>query len=331
MKESLMSSSFKRFKGNAVSYVSVGVLCALFLTLVSMFSFIDEIAFLLVIPILALPFLFASHISCYLLEADQPINIGGFFRYFISFFRPQFRGSFRGIISFLKSLAVYGIGLVISLLTMFLIFQNHYGSTFLESIEDLMKQYMNGVSYEELLNILRANNNLLLTFFSFVMSLPLPFAIVAFIYFISFSSISLYYRVNVVSGVPSLLRIGIATAYNQAKREMRKDWFKLNWPLLLLSLLGSISAGLICTFVFKAYLFLSPAFTLGAFILLIFFLPLYFSNMEVLYKHYENVFKDSNTKAIEIILSRIQNSIGLSEEEKRRLEESFKEDKEEKE
>ena len=53
--------------------------------------------------------------------------------------------------------------------------------------------------------------------------------------------------------------------------------------------------------------------------------------MEVLYNRYENVFKEGNKMAIESILERIQTSIDLSEEEKRNLENSFKNDNEEKE
>ena len=332
MNESLVSSSFNRFKKNMPSYIAVGIFCGLFLVLASILSFIDESAFLIAIPILVLPFLFASHISCYLLELEQPINVGAFFRYYTSFFRPQFRGSFRGLMSFLKSLAVYGVFLSISLITFFVVFQNQYGDTFLSSIKEIVTQYLNGgLTTEELYSILNANDGMLLTFLSFAFSTPLPFAITAFIYFISFSSIALYYRANVASGVPSLLRIAIGEAYSKARKEMRKDWFKLNWPLLVLSLAGSITGGLICALVFKKYLFLAPAFTMCAFILIIFFLPFYFSNMESLYIRYENVFKEGNKKAIEVILSRIQNSIGLSEEEKRKLEESFKEENEEKE
>ena len=76
---------------------------------------------------------------------------------------------------------------------------------------------------------------------------------------------------------------------------------------------------------------MSPAFVIGAFILLIFFLPFYFPNMEVLYHRYEDEFKEGNRKAVEIILTRIQSSIELSEEERRKLEESFKNNDEEKE
>ena len=60
-----------------------------------------------------------------------------------------------------------------------------------------------------------------------------------------------------------------------------------------------------------------------------FFLPFYFSNMEVLYHRYEPYFKDGNKAAVEMILRRIQNSIELSEEEKEELEKSFNNDGEE--
>ena len=331
MKEPLLSVSINRFKKNMSSYIAVGVFCALFFVLVATVSFVDGLIAILAVPLFMLPFLFASHISCYLLEMNQPINPSAFFRYYSSFFRPQFRSSFRGLMSFLKTLAVYFSVLLVAGISMFLIFQNHYGSVFIDAVNDLIRQYSSGASYEEIMETLRENGGVLLTYFNFIIAIPIPFAITTFIYFISFSSIALYYRANVNTGAPSLLRIGIANAYGKARHAMRKDWFILNWPLIVLPIVGSISSGLICVFAFRAYAYLSSAFIVGAFILLIFFLPFYFPNMEVLYHRYENEFKEGNKKAIEIILTRIQNSIELSEEEKRHLEESFKNDDEKKE
>ena len=89
MKESIVATSFKRFKRNSVSYISVGVFCAIFLVFVSLLSFVDEMVFFIAVPVLAFPFLFASHVSCYLLEVGQPINMSAFFRYFVSFFRKK--------------------------------------------------------------------------------------------------------------------------------------------------------------------------------------------------------------------------------------------------
>ena len=331
MKESLFALAFKRFKSNMSSYIAVGVFCGLFFILVSTLSYIDGIVVVFAVPILILPVLFASHVSCYLLEMGQPISPAAFFHYYSSFYRPQFRGSFRILISFLKSLAVYFSVMFVTGVAMFFIFQSHYGSTFSTAVNDLFKQYLNGISYEEMMEVLKENNGVLLTYFNFVSAIPIPFVVTAFMYFVSFSSISVYYRVNVNNGAPSLLRLGIAHAYDKSRFSMRKDWLKLNWPLLVLPIVFSISSGLICVFAIKKYAFLAPSFILGALFPLIFFLPFYFPNMEVLYHRYEDEFKEGNQKAIEVILARIQSSIELSEEEKRNLEESFKNNDEEKE
>ena len=331
MKDSLASQSFKRFQTNITSYISVGVLCGLFFVLLTAFALIDELMLIIAIPVLALPFLFASHISCYLLSVGEPIKLSSFFRYFVSFFRPQFRGSFRGITSFLKSLAVYGTIMIISYFALYMIYRQQYGETFLNSINDLVAQYMAGASYEELIAVLQANDGILLTFMMYVSSIPLPFTIATFMYFISFNSISLYYRANINNGAPSLMRLAIANAFGRYRRSMRKDWFKLNWLIIALPIIGSAIAALIYFFVVKNPMYLAPILSAGAFIPYIFFLPFYFPNMEVLYTRYENVFKEGNKMAIESILERIQTSIELSEEEKRNLENSFKNDNEEKE
>ena len=245
MKESLASLSFDRFKKNKISYIAVGVLCALFLILAATLSFIDELVFILAIPLISLPLLFASHISCYLLEAGEPITVRAFFHYFISFFRMQFRGSFRGITSFLKSLAVYGSVMVVSYFVLYFVYQAQYGDAFYSAAANLINKYLDGASYEELISVLNENDGMMLTFISYVSAMPLPFAITGFIYWISFNSISLYYRANVNNGAPSLLRLAIANSYARYRRSMRKDWFRLNWLILVLPLVGSGLATLI--------------------------------------------------------------------------------------
>ena len=167
---------------------------------------------------------------------------------------------------------------------------------------------------------------MMLTFISYVSAIPLPFAITGFIYWISFNSISLYYRANINNGAPSLIRLAIANSYARYRRSMRKDWFRLNWLMLVLPLVGSSIAALIYFLLIKNALYLGPILTIGAFVPLLFFLPFYFPNMEVLYHRYENVFKEGNKMAVETILNRIQASIDLSEEEKRNLEGSFRND-----
>ena len=331
MNESLTSKALSRFKSNVTSYVSVGVLCALFFVLLATLSLIDEAVFIITVPFLGLPFLFACHISCYLLSIGEQIRLGSFFHYFGSFFRPQFRGSFRGIVAFLKSLAVYFTVMLVTYLILFFVYRHNYGEFFLTSLQELSNQYLDGLAYEELLILLQSDGGMLLTFITYVSVIPLPFAISAFMYFISFMSISLYYRANINNGTPSLMRLAIANSYARYRRSMRKDWFRLNWLIIVLPLVGSALGALIFFLLIKDPLYFAPALTIGAFVPYLFFLPFYFPNMEVLYNRYENVFKEGNKMAIESILERIQTSLELSEEERRRLEDSFKNDNDEKE
>ena len=331
MSESIIKKSFERFKKNAVSYVAVGLLCGLFLSLLALLSYVDVTLFLLTIPFFALPFLFASYIACYFLEAQMPINIGIFFRYYFGYFRPQFRGSFKAIKYFLLSLAIYMGGLMIAYVVCYYAFSQVHGSIFQTSVESFLMDYLNNnVTYEDLLSRLEENNSLLLTFMTYVSSFPIIPAFIFFIYGISFSSLSIYYRSNITSAAPSLIRLGVNNAYLNKGRKMRIDWFKLNWPLLVLPLFRSGLAILLYFLFINNISFLAPTIMLGCVASLLFFLPFYFANMETIYHRYEMAFRDGNKKAIEMILARIQSSIELSEEERKNLEESFKgEDNEE--
>ena len=327
MKESLLKNALTRFKNNASSYIAVGCLCGLFITLLSLFSFIDGFIFLLTIPLFALPFIFASFIACYYLEVNQPINVSSFFRYYFGYFRPQFRGSFRAIRAFLLSIAFYFGSLFITYFIFYAIFQNSYGPIFVESLNDLIDKYIsNEYTYEDLYNALTLDDGLLLTFFTYMVSFSIIPSIIYFISAILYASLSIYYRVNVRSAVPSLVKLAINCTYSRYRRSIRKDWLKLNWPLYVLPLIGAAIGSVIYFLVVKNIDFLAAIIIISSVAPLLFFLPFYFANMEVLYHRYENAFKEGNQVAVETILARIQNSIELSEEERRNLEESFKSD-----
>ena len=332
MNNSLYSTSFSRFKKNASSYIAVGAFCGLFLILAATLCFIDLSFAIIAIPLVVFPFMFASHVACYFLEANQPVTMSAVSRYFFGFFRPQFRSSFRGIKSFLTSLAVYFGAMIVIYVIFYAIYTRVYGETFINAFSNIVKVYSaNDTTYEDLFRELNANDGFLLTFFIYVSTLPVPFAVLWFIYSVSFNAISVYYRLNVRGGTPSLIRLAINETYSRFRGKMRADWFKLNWPTLVLSLLGSIGAGLIAYFLIKDISLFPAIIGLGSVTLLLFFLPIYFSNMEVIYSRYIDAFKNGNKMAVEAVMARIQSSIDLSEEEKRQLEDSFKEDNKEEE
>lgn len=326
MKDSLRATSFNRFKTNPTSYLAVGIMCGLFLIIATVLAFIDPLILIIAVPLIALPFLFASHVACYYLQINQQINPSAFIRYFTGFFRAQFRGSFRGLISFLKSLGFYFGMVLVSGITFYLIFKGQYGETFTGSFNNLIYTYAYNpeATYEDIINLLNANDGMLLTFIITVSAVAIPLAMLAFIYYISFSSLSIYYRTNVLVASAPLLKMSVNSTYALHRKNMRKDWFALNWPMLALSFLGMIGSAVLDIFVVRRIDLLPSFVIVGGVALLMFYLPLYFANMETIYKKYEQYFKEGNQRAIESILQRIQSSIELSEEEKKHLEESLR-------
>ena len=326
MADSLRSTSVNKFKSNPSSYIAVSVMCGLFLILAAVFSFIDPALLLIAVPLIALPFLFASHIGCYYLSINQQINLGAFFRYFLGFFRPQFRSSFRGLISFLKSLAFYFASILVASIVLYLVFKAQYGEVFTSSLTKLSYQYIASTetTYEDIIATLEANDGMLLTFIIYISTLGIPLAMLAFIYYISFSSLSIYYRANVLVAAPPLMKMTVANTYGRHRHEMAKDWFKLNWPIFIFSFVGMVTFGLIDYFFIKRIDLLPACVIVGGVALLMFYLPLYFANMETIYRKYEEKFKQGNQEAINTVLMRIQSSIDLSEEEKKALEESLR-------
>ena len=326
MKDSLRSISFNKFKTNPTSYLAVGVMCGLFLLLVVILAFIDPAILVIAVPLLALPFLFASHVACYYLQINQQISPTAYVRYFVGFFRSQFRGSFRGLISFLKSLGFYFATLAVAGIVFYLIYKANFGDTFVNSFNSLVFNYVNNAefTYEDLIALLTQNDSMLLTFIVYISAVAIPLSMLAFIYYISFSSLSIYYRANVAFGAAALLKMSVGNTYARHRSEMRKDWFSLNWPMLALSLAGMLGFALLDLFLVKRVDLLPTFVIVGGVALLMFYLPFYFANMETIYKKYETNFKEGNQEAIETILQRIQNSIDLSEEEKKNLEASLR-------
>ena len=326
MKESLRSSSINRFKTAPSSYIAIGIMCGLFLILSAIVSFIDVSLLIFAVPLIGLPFLFASHISCYYLQINEQVNMSAFFRYFLGFFRGQFRGSFRAIISFLKSIVFYFASVFVAAIVLFLVFKAYYGDTFINAYNSLIYQYAysSEFTYEDVMAKLYENNGLLLTFIVYISVLGIPLSMLAFIYYISFSSLSIYYRTAVTIAAPPLLKMSVNNTYAIHRHEIRKDWFKLNWPMLVLSFLGMVAGALIDIFLVRRIDLLPGFVIVGGVALLMFYLPFYFVNMETIYKKYEKHFQEGSQRAIEDLLERIQSSIDLDEEEKKTLEESLR-------
>ena len=326
MKNSLRNISFNKFKTNPTSYLAVGIMCGLFLLLVMVLAFIDPAILIIAVPLLVLPFIFASHVACYYLQVNQQISLTAYARYFMGFFHSQFRGSFRGLISLLKSLGFYVATLIVAGITFYLIYKANYGETFVTSFNTLAFNYINNAefTYEELIALLTQNDNMLLTFIVYISAVAIPLSMLAFIYYISFSSLSIYYRANVAFGAAALLKMSVGNTFARHRSEMRKDWFLLNWPMLALSFAGMIGFAILDLLLFKRIDLLPTFVIVGGVALLMFYLPFYFANMETIYKKYEMNFKEGNQEAIETILRRIQSSIDLSEEEKKNLEASLR-------
>lgn len=326
MKESLRNQSFATFKTNPVSYIAVGIMCGLFLILSVLFALIDPLLLVVALPLLGLPFLFASHISCFYLRINQPITVSAYFRYFLGFFRSQFRGSFRAIISYLKSIGFYFASVFVATIIVYIVYRLQYGEVFVEALNRFIFQYLSSAeaTYDDIMNVLYENNGLLLTFFIYITVFGIPVAVLAFIYYISFSSLSIYFRTSIAFVAPPLLKMSVNNTYRHHRRKMSKDWFKLNWPLLVLSLAGMVLFALLDLLLIKRIDLLPGLVIIGGVSLLMFYLPIYFTNMETIYMKYEQNFIQGNQEAINTVLQRIQNSIDLSEEEKRNLEESLR-------
>ena len=330
MKNPLRQEAYHKAMKNIQANIAIGLFCGLAMVLVTMLSIIDFSFLIIALPLFLLPFIFASHVSSYYLQINQPVSMRTFFNYFLGYFRPQFKGTFRALISFAKSILIYVIGLFVFNLIFYMIFKAHYGEIFVSEFSNIVNHFsIAETSIEDINNLLNANTRLLFTFFTYVQTAAIFPLMTSFLYFISFASISLYYRANIPAGTAPIMRLSINNTYRQYGRKMKRDWWALNWPLLLLSLLGMAIAASINLFAIRDVALLPAVTLIGSVALLWLFLPFYFSNMEVIYKKYENRFKQGNKQTVTDIIQKIQASIDFNVEEKKTFEESLENEQDE--
>ena len=112
--------------------------------------------------------------------------------------------------------------------------------------------------------------------------------------------------------------------FKNVGRQIRKDYFSLNWPFIPLYVIFSLGVG----FVVAYYINLDSAWvsSLGVasgLLSLMFFFPFFFGNMEAIYQKYEMEYKRATIEVTQKLYESIRQRIDLNEEEKKTLEDAL--------
>jgi hypothetical protein len=170
----------------------------------------------------------------------------------------------------------------------------------------------------------------LLSLYEYINIIPtVIFTNVYFLYRFFINFLSCYFRLSFPNAQPGFAKTVYVHTLNKNKKTLYKDYFKLNWPLLLLFIGGCVIGVTISFFSLETIteLFINDIpikicyiASLFGFILMTMYVPFLFNNMEVLFEKYEDEFAKSSNDVTENYLRKIQSNIELNIEEQQKIE-----------
>lgn len=290
----------------------ISIICGLFIGALLLLGLVFNGFQMIFVPFAVLPFFFSCIVSHYDLSRDDYLSGKKLFTFFKLFFSINFYSSFRMIKSFLKALLIEIICSLVVIGITYLIFSN--SGTFKETIKQLINlinnNELNTTIYNELLE---ANDNELYRFIHINMISTNVIFGLSFIYFVSKESISIYLR---LSFNQSPVTNGIAKIAIKSKR---KEYFKLyllmNYPILILLLLGALSGVSISIFMMHNYEYASVIGLSSGIALSSLYLPLYFSNMEAMYRYLNFDLKSISEEYVKMMMGRFGVNINVQSSE----------------
>ena len=108
------------------------------------------------------------------------------------------------------------------------------------------------------------------------------------------------------------------------KKQMRKDYLSLNWPMFVLFFVASLGSGILIFLFSELDSQIISSFAISAgFLSLAFFFPFYLNNMIALFDKYQSSYRETVPEVAKNIYNRLQVHLSQTEEVKKRLEEAL--------
>ena len=228
----------------------LSIICGLFIAALLLIGILSELFYLLIIPLVVFPFFFSCYVAHLGLFHKDELTARNLFKGYGLFFQNPYRSSFSAIKSFLKTflveLAISGAVLGIC----YAIYSQ--SDTFTVTINEIIEQLgQNTLTSETFQALLEANDNEVSNYVYLTNSITFLIGALAFIVFITRESITIYTRLN-IRNVPLANQIARAAIKVNYKR-FNKAYFALNWPLIVILLLGMVSGCMLSIFAFDNY------------------------------------------------------------------------------
>lgn len=300
---SILKSGFKE-AGKRFVIVSLPLSFFALLSIVSfILGFMAPITFLITVPFIVIPSFF-SVAAINTIAPNKNTNEGlGFFIMFRAYFTQLFRGGYKVILGFLKSLGVFIVSSAIlsAILTSTVLSKDPSYIEFMNQINTMTDANQIAESLTNFINTNVTFNNLMIVI-NGVSTL-----LASYMFMHHFAVNSFKYNYNFLSKLPlpmpdlNLIHKNFLRKY---RRSFYKDYYKANWPLTIILLLGYAAGFLISYFFINNIDMVQMAVIglFGSFIFLLLFTP-YFLNASLI------TFSKYREKYVETLIDLTKQSI----------------------
>jgi len=321
----LRGRALAKYKSHKLNSWILGLVCGLFSASIVALNIVLPSLTIITVPLLVLPCIFACAVLHEAINEGIEVNLSNFLKYFALFFRSPFNHSFNVIRNFFKSLLRFLGVFIISSVVVYMIYANIYGDTFVNLYNAFAEAVYDETDSDIINSLLMENDNLLMQYIISSIEPALFVSVFAFIFLCSKDSVKIYLSVCLPKSNSSFIHKTAKRAMHQHSKEYYKYHLGLNWPLIILMLVGFVGGRIMTGFVFDNPLMgVSVGVSFG-FALSSFFFPFYFANNSTIFEEFEPYFKNSSKEIVEDLIHRIESVTEVDEEDKERFEKMMEE------
>lgn len=328
----LRSNAIAIYKRTWLESWLIGLFTGVLIASILALNYFFPTLWILTVPLIILPIFFAGITSHLRLRINEPLTFSKSLKEFTLFYRFPFNSSFSYIGSFFKSLIIlFAFILLGSSLGFSIAYILKPGlNNSLAELETIMNDGRN-ITFELIHDLLVMNDYALFTYLCIIILPAFFFFTLVLLYFLTRNATGVYLRNNIKTNNPQFIRLVQNYVYAKYRMKMFKKYMALNWPLLVLYLLGFVSGtAFMMNMSISLFNILASALA-GGILAVSFFLPFYFCNMEAIYSDSAAYYADG----LEYVSKRIMATMDMNaqnvEEQRKHFEELLRKQKEEQE
>jgi len=305
----MRKAAIENVKMNLGPSISLSLVLGLFLVMLTSIGAAPtaQYALLIVIPFIMMPILFSTQVAHFALQEKIMPSFKLSFRYFMSYFSLRFRGVF----SFIRSALVAFIIFIFSM-SVFIGISGAITSAIYPGFEDVLYQLnelMLVNNLESIMELYDANHEMMSIYLNIGTLPAFGIALFFFVYFISKNSIQVYTRIKLPLAYSQFNNLIVQRARRTMGRQMNKSYWALNFPLLILLVVGFAGGTLIGSIFTLEPTYLATLGVASAIFLMMFFFPFYFSNMEQIYIANKEMYESMSKKVVDDLSATLQSQL----------------------